>query len=112
MNSKKTNKHYSVAIIGGGITGASTLYVLATFTNINNIALIEKYDAIAQVNSHKDNNSQTLHEADIVLVAASGHSLLFAHELGYGKQFILLPVAGSFFRAPKALQGKVYTMQV
>lgn len=54
-----------VAIIGGGITGAALLYVLANYTNISRIVLIEKYNDVAQVNSHYNNNSQTLHFGDI-----------------------------------------------
>ncbi|PIN80485.1 FAD-dependent oxidoreductase, partial [Candidatus Woesearchaeota archaeon CG10_big_fil_rev_8_21_14_0_10_30_7] len=51
-------------------------------------------------------------KANVVVVATAGHSLLFAHSLGYGKKYILLPVAGSFFKAEKMLNGKVYTMQI
>jgi malate dehydrogenase (quinone) len=54
-----------VAIIGGGVTGTSILYVLSKYTNIKNITLIEKYGKIAQVQSSKNNNSQTLHFGDI-----------------------------------------------
>ena len=50
-------------------------------------------------------------KAKVVIFATSGHSLYFAHKLGYGKNLILLPVAGSFFCGPKYLNGKVYTMQ-
>lgn len=56
---------YDVAIIGGGITGTATLYVLSRYTNVQRIVLLEKYPSLAQVNSHKDNNSQTLHYGDI-----------------------------------------------
>jgi malate dehydrogenase (quinone) len=254
--------HYDVIIVGGGVTGTAILYALSKYSTVNNIALIEKYPKLAQVNSAKNNNSQTLHFGDIetnygcekakkvkkaadlvasyvdnhkkehlhkkfpkmvlavgddeaeklehryeefktvyphlkkigkkeiakiepnvvkgrnpgekllalystdgyaidygklsqsfakeavktktktdlflstevkkiekqgnryivrtnrdtysatvVLTAAAGHSLSFAYSLGYGKQFILLPVAGSFFCASKALNGKVYTLQ-
>lgn len=56
---------YSVAIIGGGITGASLLFVLSRYTNITRLALFEKYEEVAEVNSHYNNNSQTLHFGDI-----------------------------------------------
>jgi malate dehydrogenase (quinone) len=46
-----------------------------------------------------------------VVVAAGGESLLFAHRMGIAKDWILLPVAGSFYRARKVLHGKVYMMQ-
>lgn len=251
---------YDVVIIGGGITGASILYTLSKYTNVENIALIEKYASVATVQSSRTNNSQTLHSGDIethysyekarsvkkeaeylaaylenhpdqkmflkvhkmalaigkeevdiltkryttlkeifptlekidietiaklepnvvkgrdptlpmialynpdgfavdygkvtlsftkeaqkngvdiffntkiqdislneeiytlsskekkikakvVIVAASSNSLTFAQKLGYGKNFILLPIAGSFFSSPKKLNGKVYMMQ-
>ena len=56
---------YEVAIVGGGISGTSLLYSLSHYTNINRIALIEKYSEVALVNSHKTSNSQTLHFGDI-----------------------------------------------
>jgi len=48
----------------------------------------------------------------VVIVAAGAHSLLFAKSLGYGEDFALLSVAGSFYLAPKSLNGKVYTTQI
>jgi len=51
-------------------------------------------------------------EAPAVIVAAGSHSLLMAKSLGYGKNYSILSMAGSFFTGPKVLNGKVYTMQV
>ncbi|MFW5451451.1 MAG: FAD-dependent oxidoreductase [Methylophagaceae bacterium] len=56
---------HQVAIIGGGVCGTALLYMLAEYTDINDIILIEKYDGVAMVNSHGRNNSQTLHCGDI-----------------------------------------------
>lgn len=50
--------------------------------------------------------------ASVVVIAAGGHSLLIAKSLGYGKNLSLLSMAGSFYTAPKVLNGKVYTIQV
>ncbi|ELS05530.1 putative dehydrogenase [Xenococcus sp. PCC 7305] len=50
--------------------------------------------------------------AKTVAVAAGAHSLLLAKSLGYGKDFALLSVAGSFYFAPELLNGKVYTVQL
>jgi malate dehydrogenase (quinone) len=46
-----------------------------------------------------------------VVVAAGGHSLLLAKSMGYGKDYSVLSMAGSFYTGPKVLNGKVYTMQ-
>ena len=50
--------------------------------------------------------------AKAVAVTAGAHSLLFAKSLGYGKDYALLSVAGSFYFAPGVLNGKVYTVQL
>ncbi|ARS51720.1 FAD-dependent oxidoreductase [Kushneria konosiri] len=55
-------------------------------------------------------NKGTL-QARYVVVAAGGHSLLFAHQMGYGLDKSCLPMAGSFYFTPKVLNGKVYTIQ-
>ena len=49
--------------------------------------------------------------AGSVVVSAGGHSLFLAQQMGYGQEFTCLPVAGSFYFAPKVLNGKVYTVQ-
>lgn len=46
-----------------------------------------------------------------LVVAAGGHSLKLAHELGYGLHYSCLPVAGSYYFTPQVLNGKVYTVQ-
>lgn len=54
-----------VIIIGGGVSGTALLYMLAKYTDLRNITLLEKYSTLASVNSHGRNNSQTLHCGDI-----------------------------------------------
>lgn len=49
--------------------------------------------------------------AGAVVVSAGGHSLFLAQQMGYGQEFSCLPVAGSFYFAPRVLNGKVYTVQ-
>jgi malate dehydrogenase (quinone) len=49
--------------------------------------------------------------AGSVVVSAGGHSLFLAQQMGHGREFSVLPVAGSFYFAPKVLNGKVYTVQ-
>lgn len=51
-------------------------------------------------------------ESSSVVVAAGSHSLKIAKSLGYGKNFSILSMSGSFYTGPKVLNGKVYTMQV
>jgi malate dehydrogenase (quinone) len=52
-----------------------------------------------------------IHAATVV-IAAGGHSLMIAKSMGYGKNLSILSMAGSFYIAPKVLNGKVYTIQV
>ena len=54
-----------VVIIGGGVSGTALLYMLSRFTDLSSITLLEKYAAVAQVNSNARHNSQTLHCGDI-----------------------------------------------
>ncbi len=50
-------------------------------------------------------------KATAVVIAAGGHSLMYAKSLGYGKNLSILSMAGSFYTGPKVLNGKVYTIQ-
>jgi malate dehydrogenase (quinone) len=50
--------------------------------------------------------------SSVVIIAAGGHSLMIAKSLGYGKNLSVLSMAGSFYTAPKVLNGKVYTIQI
>lgn len=56
---------YDVVIVGGGVAGTALLYALAKFTDLQHVALIEKYNGVATVNSKATNNSQTIHCGDI-----------------------------------------------
>ena len=58
-------QEFDVLIIGAGISGAALFYELARYTDIKNIALIEKYNAPATLNSKGTSNSQTIHCGDI-----------------------------------------------
>ncbi len=50
--------------------------------------------------------------AKVVVFAAGAYSLLFAQDFGYGLDYGILSVAGSFFSAGKFLTGKVYRVQI
>ncbi|MCU0377276.1 MAG: FAD-dependent oxidoreductase [Bacteroidales bacterium] len=56
---------HDVLIVGGGVSGTALLYTLSKYTDIKNIALIEKYSDFGLVNSSPRMNSQTLHFGDI-----------------------------------------------
>lgn len=58
-------KHFDTIVIGGGISGAAIFYELARYTDIKNIALLEKYPSPATLNSCSTSNSQTIHCGDI-----------------------------------------------
>ena len=59
------SEHTDLIIVGGGISGTSLLYTVAKFTDVDDVTLIEKEREIAAINSHRTNNSQTLHFGDI-----------------------------------------------
>jgi malate dehydrogenase (quinone) len=46
-----------------------------------------------------------------VVVCAGAQSLLMAQQMGLGREYSCLPMAASFYLAPEALNGKVYTVQ-
>lgn len=60
-----SQQEFDVLVIGAGISGAALFYELARYTDIKNIALIEKYNAPATLNSKGTSNSQTIHCGDI-----------------------------------------------
>jgi len=60
-----SSNQYDLLIVGAGVTGSALLYLCTKYTDIKNIAVIEKYAAPARVNSLSSNNSQTLHCGDI-----------------------------------------------
>ncbi|GAA0652849.1 FAD-dependent oxidoreductase [Salarchaeum japonicum] len=65
MGAGTTESEYDLIIVGGGISGAALLYTTAKFTDVERVALVEKEEEIADINSHHTNNSQTLHFGDI-----------------------------------------------
>jgi len=57
--------HYDILIVGGGISGTALFYELAKYTNAKSLCLLEKYEALATLNSKGTSNSQTIHIGDI-----------------------------------------------
>ncbi|MBK2001012.1 FAD-dependent oxidoreductase [Campylobacter sp. 2018MI35] len=58
-------KEFDILIIGAGISGSALFYEIARYTDIKNIALIEKYHSPSTLNSKGTSNSQTIHCGDI-----------------------------------------------
>jgi malate dehydrogenase (quinone) len=85
-----------------------------------NVSLSSKVTHIEKKKTDAQNSSRfvlrtatgSVFESKLVIVSSGGHSLLMAHRMGYGREYTILSIAGSFFWAPKVLNGKVYTMQV
>ena len=62
--------------------------------------------------NYKITTDTTTFKAKSVVVNAGAYSLLFAQSMGYGKDYAILPIGGSFFfTKEKLLNSKVYTMQ-
>jgi len=62
--------------------------------------------------NYKITTDTTSFRAKTVVVNAGAYSLLFAQSMGYGKEYAILPIGGSFFfTKEKLLNAKVYTMQ-
>ncbi len=59
------NNHYEVLIVGAGISGAALAYELARYTDVESIAILEKYEKVAPLNTQGKANSQTIHFGDI-----------------------------------------------
>lgn len=68
---------------------------------------IQKKGELYEIQTDKD-----VVVAKVVVITAAAYSLLFAKSLGYGQNYALLNVAGSFYLAPGVLNGKVYTVQL
>ncbi len=58
-------RNFEVIIVGGGVSGSALAYTLAKYSDIASIAVLEKYEDLATLNSAPSSNSQTLHCGDI-----------------------------------------------
>jgi malate dehydrogenase (quinone) len=54
---------------------------------------------------------EVCYRARTQVACAGGHSLKLAHDMGYGLNYSVLPIAGSYYFTPHVLNGKVYTVQ-
>ena len=75
--------------------------------NVEIISITKRPDGIFVLKTAGDEVA-----AKAVVVAAGSSSLMFAHAMGLGREYILLPVAGGFMLSSRhILNGKVYTPQ-
>lgn len=61
----RSSNNFEVIIVGAGISGAALAYELARYTNVESIAIVEKYEDVATLNTKGTSNSQTIHVGDI-----------------------------------------------
>jgi malate dehydrogenase (quinone) len=100
------------AVDYGALSQSFVNYALAAEDKAIDLKLGTLVQLIAPVGNHYavKTADETL-TAKFVVVAAGGHSLLFAHRMGIGLEYSCLPMAGSFYFTPQVLNGKVYTIQ-
>lgn len=125
-------KEVEPAVIAGREEEVVALAILNDYTAVNFQTLAESFVKQALVIKNKSievkmktkvssikkssdgytvETKKDIHHAKFVVVSSGGHSLLFAHRMGYGMEFSCLPMAGSFYYTPEVLNGKVYTVQ-
>ncbi|PAF41336.1 FAD-dependent oxidoreductase [Helicobacter sp. 11S03491-1] len=56
---------FDVVIIGGGISGCASFYVLSEYSSIKKVAIVEKCDQLAKISTNAKANSQTIHDGSI-----------------------------------------------
>lgn len=76
-----------------------------TFFDTEVVDIVQKFDGYTVRTKRGDFSARS------IVVNADSYSLFFAKKLGLGKEFSLIPVAGTFFFSPELLRGKVYTIQ-
>lgn len=64
-----------------------------------------------KISSFSVKTHNTTYHARAFVACAGGHSLKMAHEMMYGLNYSVLPIAGSYYFTPHVLNGKVYTVQ-
>jgi len=72
----------------------------------------EKVEEIKAVDKkYSITTQEDKYRAKAFVACAGGHSLQLAHSMGYGLDYSILPIAGSYYFTPNLLNGKVYTVQ-
>ncbi len=75
------------------------------------VAQIKIVDNGNEHDSFSIETQRTCYQSRSLVACAGGHSLKMAHEMGYGLNYSVLPIAGSYYFTPHVLNGKVYTVQ-
>ncbi len=72
-----------------------------------------EFDALSAIDNlnFSVKTQRATYHSDTFVACAGGHSLKIAHEMGYGLNYSVLPIAGSYYFTPHVLNGKVYTVQ-
>ncbi len=60
-----SERDFDTVIVGGGISGTALMFVLARYSDVGSVLLVEKHRHLAALNSDGRANSQTLHCGDI-----------------------------------------------
>lgn len=68
-------------------------------------------DIVPNTDEYTIHTNKGLFAARVVVLDTDAYSLGFAKKLGYGKEYSLIPIAGSFYFTPQRLNGKVYRVQ-
>jgi malate dehydrogenase (quinone) len=64
-----------LVIVGAGVTGTALTYILARYSNVLNVIVLEKNPGPAQVNSSPLNNAQTSHDGGTETNYSLAHAL-------------------------------------
>ncbi|MFC4451337.1 FAD-dependent oxidoreductase [Halorussus aquaticus] len=99
-------------VVDYGATARSFVEQATDESNVDVYTSTEVTDITETVDGYTLGTTEGTFDCDVAVVAAGSHSLQIAKELGYGKDKVLLPIAGSFFLANDFLNGKVYTLQM
>ena len=69
------SKVFNLAIVGAGVTGTALLKLMAEYSNMDDIVIIEKAKRVATINSHPLNNAQTSHDGSTETNYGLDHAL-------------------------------------
>ena len=102
----KLAQHFVETAKDGGKKAGKTINV---YTGTKVLQITQQENGTYRI---KTNNPRHLDlEARALIISAGAHSLLLAKQMGHCQYLSVTPIAGDFYRTPKGLNGKVYTIQ-